>query len=81
MRNACFIKADLIDMCIKNQYFTHGSNYSYDRMLEFAANGGSADCVASMIYVCSEDNFENILSNVEFVLNKYNGGNENEYLK
>lgn len=72
MKNACFIKADLIDLCVKNQYFTHGSNHSYDRMLEFAANGGSADCVASMIYVCSnEGDIEKILKEVEGILNEY----------
>lgn len=40
---------------IKNKWFTHGSNYQFDRLVELAENGGSIDELAAIIWACSDD--------------------------
>lgn len=47
--------ARLRELCIKNEWFTRGGNYSYDKLLTaFGENSANAQEIASMIWVNSE---------------------------
>lgn len=44
----------LRELCIKNDWFTHGGNFSYDKMLTaFGERTASAQEIAAMIWVNS----------------------------
>lgn len=45
----------LRELCIKNHWFTHGSNYQYDKLFELSKNCGTIDELAAIIWACSED--------------------------
>ena len=42
-------------LCIKNDWFNHGSNYQYGKLFDRAAEGASLEELATIIWVCSED--------------------------
>lgn len=44
----------VIDYCIKNNFFTHGDNMQYKRVLELAEKGFPLHDIATMIWICSE---------------------------
>lgn len=48
----------LRELCIKNDWFTHGGNCSYDKMLTaFGERTASAQEIAAMIWVNSDTDF------------------------
>ena len=42
-------------LCIKNDWFNHGSNHQYGKLFDRAAEGASLEELATIIWVCSED--------------------------
>lgn len=60
------LKYAIIELCKKKQWFTCGSTSNYEKMLNFATEGGSIECVASMIWCCSSNvELEEVLSELE----------------
>lgn len=47
----------LRDVCIKNNWFTCGSNSQYDKLFYMNEHGCSADELALVIWLCSEESF------------------------
>lgn len=46
---------ELRSLCIKNNWFTCGSNSQYDKLFEMNEQGASISDIATVIWVCSED--------------------------
>lgn len=46
--------SEIRDLCIKNDYFTCGSNEQYNKMFEFAKVTKNHLEVAQMIWLCSD---------------------------
>lgn len=61
--------ARLRELCIKNDWFTHGGNYSYDKVLTaFGERTATAQEIAAMIWVNSDTDLT--ISNItEMILN------------
>ena len=61
--------ARLRELCIKNDWFTHGGNCSYDKMLTaFGERTANAQEIAAMIWVNSDTDLT--ISNItEMILN------------
>ena len=49
------IVENLRNLCIKNNYFTSGTNKQYDTMFKMAQDGSPIHDVALLIWVCSKD--------------------------
>lgn len=47
--------AEVRSLCIKNDWFTCGSNSQYERMFEKVRDGANIEEVATIIWVCSEN--------------------------
>ena len=47
--------AEVRSLCIKNDWFTCGSNSQYERMFEKVREGADVEEVATIIWVCSEN--------------------------
>ena len=47
--------AEVRNLCIKNDWFTNGSNSQYERMIEKVREGADVDEIATIIWVCSEN--------------------------
>ena len=45
----------LRSLCIKNEWFTHGSNYQYGKLFDRAREGASIEELATIIWICSEN--------------------------
>lgn len=61
--------ARLRELCIKNNWFTHGGNYSYDKMLTaFGERTANVHEIAAMIWVNSDTNLT-INEITEMILN------------
>ena len=67
----------LRETCIRNQWFTCGSNEQYERMFMMNDDGAPIYGIALVIYICSEANFS--LDEIEDTLRAINdkgGANE-----
>lgn len=51
---------ELRELCIKNNWFTCGSNHQYDKLFEMNENGRSVDELALVIWLCSNDELDRI---------------------
>lgn len=49
---------ELRELCIKNNWFTCGSNRQYDKLFEMNEKGKSADVLALVIWLCSDGSFD-----------------------
>lgn len=50
-----FSRAALRDVCIKNAWFTDGSNEQYEKLFAMNENGADIDALALIIWLCSEN--------------------------
>ena len=55
---------DVYGLCNRYQWFTHGTNEQYEKMFDYvcknhikASNTDKLEKVATMIWICSADNF------------------------
>ncbi|WP_409969639.1 hypothetical protein RFF05_06935 [Bengtsoniella intestinalis] len=46
---------ELMNLCIKNQWFTAGTTTQYDKMFTVAEDGADLDCIVMLIWLCSEE--------------------------
>lgn len=46
---------DLRMLCIKNDWFTCGTNRQYDKLFYANSQGASLDEIATIIWLCSDD--------------------------
>lgn len=49
---------ELRELCIKNNWFTCGSNRQYDKLFEMNEKGKSVDELALVIWLCSDGKFD-----------------------
>lgn len=47
--------AEVRSLCIKNDWFTHGTNTQYERLFDRVRDGADIDEIATIIWVCSEN--------------------------
>ena len=46
---------DLRNLCIRKDYFTCGTNSQYEKMFYMNENGATIDEIATVIWLCSDD--------------------------
>lgn len=46
---------ELRSLCIKNNWFTCGSNEQYEKLMDQCREGALCNILAAMIWICSED--------------------------
>ena len=51
------INETLRELCIKNKWFTCGSNNQYDKLFDMNKKGCSVDDLAFIIWICSDETF------------------------
>lgn len=74
----------LRELCIKNNWFTCGSNRQYDKLFEMNENGKSIDELSLVIWLCSDDQFDrNTIkqSEPEIIKNMGTNMSEDDYQK
>lgn len=52
-------------LCIKNDWFTCGTNAQYDKLFQALENGYALEVIAAIIWVCSEGDKQNIIFELE----------------
>lgn len=56
---------DLRDLCIKNNWFTHGTSDQYEKMFEMNDNGTDVHTLAAIIWTCSDPKGDTLIDIVE----------------
>lgn len=69
----------LRELCIKNNWFTCGSNIQYSKLFEINAGGCSVDELALVIWICSDDKFNR--EQIKLELTKHESKAEPEIIK
>lgn len=54
MKNTVCDKQHLVNLCIKNNWFTEGSNKQYEKLFYANENGCPIEQIATIIWVCSD---------------------------
>lgn len=55
MKNTVCDKQHLVNLCIKNHWFTEGTNKQYEKLFYANQHGCPIEEIATIIWVCSED--------------------------
>ena len=45
----------LLNLCVREQWFTSGSIKQYEKLFEAYENGAGIDCIATILWVCSSN--------------------------
>lgn len=63
--------AQLRGLCIRNRWFTGGTNSQYEKLFEMNENGASIEHIATVIWLCSDSEVpENCRRNIIFALHE-----------
>lgn len=54
---ATFTSGKLRNLCIKNNWFTAGTNEQYEKLFFMNSTGVGLEMLATIIWICSEDVF------------------------
>lgn len=58
---------DIRALCIKEKYFTDGSNMAYEKLADLARAGATKEVLAAVIWACSDEsaNLDTIIDQLE----------------
>ena len=62
---------ELRQLCIDNDWFTQGSNRQYEKMFDANAEVKPIEFVATIIWTCSNAEYEDILAKLNEKMNEY----------
>lgn len=63
--------SQLRSLCIRNRWFTEGTNSQYEKLLEMNENGASIEHIATVIWLCSDSEvLENNRRDIIFALHE-----------
>lgn len=63
--------SQLRSLCIRNRWFTDGTNSQYEKLFEMNKNGASIEHIATVIWLCSDSEVpENCRRDIIFALHE-----------